>query len=101
MSEQQRPEAETDAFVFSPRKNGQAQSVSDELAAWMRTGWADTEMRDLEPIEQAEHTARRRAALSEAFPGEHRGVTEEGRTGEGLGPMDRPDRLLRQFLGNV
>ncbi|MET9781420.1 aminopeptidase P family protein [Nocardiopsis alba] len=70
MSEQQRPEAETDAFVFSPRKNGQAQSVSDELAAWMRTGWADTEMRDLEPIEQAEHTARRRAALSEAFPGE-------------------------------
>ncbi|MBR8743033.1 aminopeptidase P family protein [Nocardiopsis sp. MG754419] len=70
MSEQQRPEAETNAPVFSPRKNGQAQSVSDELAAWMSTGWADTEMRDLEPIEQAEHTARRRRTLSAAFPGE-------------------------------
>ncbi|WP_017602572.1 aminopeptidase P family protein [Nocardiopsis alkaliphila] len=70
MSEQQRPQAEMDAPEFSPRKNGQAQSVSDELAAWMRTGWADTEMRDLEPIEQAGHTARRRTALSEAFPGE-------------------------------
>ncbi|RKS08553.1 Xaa-Pro aminopeptidase [Nocardiopsis sp. Huas11] len=70
MSEQQRPEAETDAPVFSPRKNGQAQSVSDELAAWMSTGWADTERRDLEPIEQADHTARRRARISAAFPGE-------------------------------
>ncbi|WP_306370542.1 aminopeptidase P family protein [Nocardiopsis sp. CC223A] len=70
MSEQQRPGADTSTFVFTPRKNGQAQSVSDELAAWMTTGWADTERRDLEPIEQAEHTARRRAALSAAFPGE-------------------------------
>ena len=70
MSEQQRPQAETDAPVFSPRKNGQAQSVSDELAGWMRTGWADTEMRDLEPIEQAEHTARRRETLGAAFPGD-------------------------------
>ncbi|MCY9783968.1 aminopeptidase P family protein [Nocardiopsis sp. EMB25] len=70
MSDQQRPGVEQDGFVFTPRKNGQAQSVSDELAAWMSTGWADTERRDLEPIEQAEHTARRRAALSAAFPGE-------------------------------
>lgn len=70
MSEQQRPDAPADAPVFSPRKNGQAQSVSDELAAWMTTGWADTELRDLAPVEQAEHTARRRAALSAAFPGD-------------------------------
>ncbi|WP_435112266.1 aminopeptidase P family protein [Nocardiopsis synnemataformans] len=70
MSEQQRPQDETNAPVFSPRKNGQAQSVSDELAAWMSTGWADTERRDLEPVEQAGHTARRRAALSAAFPGD-------------------------------
>ncbi|MFV2197995.1 aminopeptidase P family protein [Nocardiopsis sp. LOL_012] len=69
MSEQQRPGAE-DAFVFTPRKNGQAQSVSDELAAWMRTGWADTDRRDLEPIEQAGHTARRRSAIGAAFPGD-------------------------------
>ncbi|OLT29644.1 Xaa-Pro aminopeptidase [Nocardiopsis sp. CNR-923] len=68
MSDQQCPEQ--DGFVFTPRKNGQAQSVSDELAAWMRTGWADTERRDLEPVEQAEHTARRRAAISAAFPGD-------------------------------
>ena len=70
MSEQQRRGAESDAFVFTPRKNGQSQSVSDELAAWMSSGWADTERRDLEPIEQAEHTARRRATLSAAFPGD-------------------------------
>ena len=70
MSEQQRPQDETNAPVFSPRKNGQAQTVSAELAAWMTTGWADTERRDLKPIEQAEHTARRRAAISAAFPGE-------------------------------
>ncbi|MFC4561800.1 aminopeptidase P family protein [Nocardiopsis mangrovi] len=69
-------QAETDhdgtgeAPVFRPRKNGQAQAVSDELAAWMRTGWADTEMRDLGPIEQAPYTAKRRAALSGRFPGE-------------------------------
>ncbi|WP_408648596.1 aminopeptidase P family protein [Streptomonospora mangrovi] len=56
--------------VFTPRKNGQAQNVSDELAAWMRTGWADTEIRDLEPLEQAAYTAKRRAALSARFPGE-------------------------------
>ncbi|MEV2275480.1 aminopeptidase P family protein [Nocardiopsis sp. NPDC049922] len=70
MSDQQRPGAEQDGFVFTPRKNGQAQSVSDELAAWMRTGWADTERRDLEPVAQAEHTARRRAAIGAAFPGD-------------------------------
>ncbi|MFC3996847.1 aminopeptidase P family protein [Nocardiopsis sediminis] len=69
-------QAETDhdgtgeAPVFRPRKNGQAQAVSEELAAWMRTGWADTEMRDLDPVEQAPYTAKRRAALSGRFPGE-------------------------------
>ena len=70
MSDQQRPGDRVGAFVFTPRKNGQSQSVSDELATWMSTGWADTELRDLDPIEQAPHTARRRAALSAAFPGE-------------------------------
>ncbi|MFP3992479.1 aminopeptidase P family protein [Streptomyces sp. E11-3] len=52
------------------RKNGLYPGVSDELAENMQSGWADTELRDLEPIEQAEHTARRRAALSARFPGE-------------------------------
>lgn len=52
------------------RKNGLYPEVSDELAALMKSGWADTELRDLQPIEQAPHAARRRAALSARFPGE-------------------------------
>ncbi|GAB3474928.1 aminopeptidase P family protein [Nocardiopsis coralliicola] len=64
------PSGAADAPAFHPRKNGQAQSVSDELAAFMRTGWADTELRGVEALPQAEHTARRRAALSALFPGE-------------------------------
>lgn len=52
------------------RKNGLYRGISDELAALMRTGWADTEQRDLKPTEQAPYAARRRAALSARFPGE-------------------------------
>jgi Xaa-Pro aminopeptidase len=52
------------------RKNGLYPAVSDELSELMRTGWADTERRDLEPIEQAAAAARRRATLSARFPGE-------------------------------
>ncbi|SEL52922.1 aminopeptidase P family protein [Streptacidiphilus jiangxiensis] len=52
------------------RKNGLYRGVSEELAAHMRQGWADTERLDLEPLPQAAHTARRRAALSARFPGE-------------------------------
>ncbi|WP_328307504.1 aminopeptidase P family protein [Streptomyces sp. NBC_00442] len=52
------------------RKNGLYGGVSAELAANMKEGWADTERRHLQPITQAPHTARRRAALSALFPGE-------------------------------
>ncbi|MGW6567027.1 aminopeptidase P family protein [Streptomyces sp. NPDC054975] len=52
------------------RKNGLYQDVSDELAENMKSGWADTELHDLQPIAQAAHTAARRAALSARFPGE-------------------------------
>lgn len=52
------------------RKNGLYPGVSDELAENMRSGWADTELRDLRPIAQAAHTAARRDALSARFPGE-------------------------------
>ncbi|PJN35893.1 Xaa-Pro aminopeptidase [Streptomyces sp. CB02959] len=52
------------------RKNGLYQGVSDELAENMKSGWSDTELRDLEPIPQAAETAARRAALSARFPGE-------------------------------
>ncbi|WP_376774025.1 aminopeptidase P family protein [Allostreptomyces psammosilenae] len=53
-----------------PRKNGLYRGVSDELAELMKTGWADTELRDLAPLEQAPYAAKRRAALSARFPGE-------------------------------
>ncbi|MDH6138115.1 Xaa-Pro aminopeptidase [Kitasatospora sp. GP30] len=52
------------------RKNGLYDGVSDELAESMKSGWADTELHDLQPVEQASYTAARRAALSAAFPGE-------------------------------
>ncbi|WP_107357976.1 aminopeptidase P family protein [Streptomyces agglomeratus] len=52
------------------RKNGLYGGVSTELAENMKQGWADTERRDLQPIAQAAHTARRRAALSAQFSGE-------------------------------
>lgn len=61
---------ETEEEPIKQRKNGLYPGVSDELAESMKSGWADTELRDLEPIEQAGHTADRRAALSARFPGE-------------------------------
>ena len=52
------------------RKNGLYDEVSDELAASMKTGWADTRLRGLTPVAQAPYTAERRARLSAAYPGE-------------------------------
>ncbi|MET7762431.1 aminopeptidase P family protein [Streptomyces sp. NPDC005393] len=62
------PEAEEQPI--KQRKNGLYPDVSAELADNMQSGWADTELHDLEPIAQAAHAARRRAALSARFPGE-------------------------------
>ncbi|MDI3402686.1 aminopeptidase P family protein [Streptomyces cavernicola] len=75
MAEQLTPENpenpdESEEQPIKQRKNGLYPGVSDELAANMQSGWADTELHDLQPIPQAEHTARRRAALSARFPGE-------------------------------
>ncbi|MEU8540062.1 aminopeptidase P family protein [Streptomyces sp. NPDC048717] len=56
--------------AIKQRKNGLYPGVSDELAENMQSGWADTELHDLTPIAQAEHTAARRAALSARFPGQ-------------------------------
>lgn len=63
------PETEEEKTV-KQRKNGLYPGVSDELAANMKSGWADTELHGLEPIAQAAYTAARRAALSARFPGE-------------------------------
>ncbi|WP_406178243.1 aminopeptidase P family protein [Streptomyces canus] len=63
------PETESEEPI-KKRKNGLYPGVSDELADSMKSGWADTELHDLEPIAQAAETAARRAALSARFPGE-------------------------------
>lgn len=63
-------ESEEPEEPIKKRKNGLYPGVSDELADSMKSGWADTELHDLQPVEQAEDTARRRAALSARFPGE-------------------------------
>jgi Xaa-Pro aminopeptidase len=52
------------------RKNGLYAGVSEDLDANMRSGWADTERHGLEPAEQSGYAAKRRKALSAAFPGE-------------------------------
>ncbi|MET9593347.1 aminopeptidase P family protein [Streptomyces sp. NPDC006516] len=72
MSEELIPETpeEAEAEPIKQRKNGLYPGISDELAENMKSGWADTELRGLEPIAQAAHTAARRAALSTRFPGE-------------------------------
>ncbi|RAJ31226.1 Xaa-Pro aminopeptidase [Kitasatospora sp. SolWspMP-SS2h] len=62
--------AEGEEEPVKSRKNGLYDGISDELAASMRTGWADTELRGLEPDVQAPYAAERRAKLSAAFPGE-------------------------------
>lgn len=64
------PEESTEEQAIKQRKNGLYPGVSDELAENMKSGWADTELRDLAPIAQADKTAARRAALSARFPGE-------------------------------
>ncbi|MEV4739415.1 aminopeptidase P family protein [Streptomyces sp. NPDC049555] len=71
VTEQPAPEnPEGDEQPIKQRKNGLYPAVSDELAANMTSGWADTELRDLQPVPQAAETARRRAELSARFPGE-------------------------------
>ncbi|MEV0602320.1 aminopeptidase P family protein [Streptomyces sp. NPDC050315] len=71
MADELTPETpDEDEQPIKQRKNGLYPGVSDELADNMKSGWADTELRDLEPIEQAANAAERRAALSRRFPGE-------------------------------
>ncbi|MFI5658057.1 aminopeptidase P family protein [Streptomyces sp. NPDC051684] len=70
MSEELNPEAAEAEEPIKQRKNGLYPGVSDELAENMKSGWADTELHDLQPIAQVAETATRRAALSARFPGE-------------------------------
>ncbi|MFC1410982.1 aminopeptidase P family protein [Streptacidiphilus sp. N1-12] len=61
---------EAEATPIKARKNGLYPALSDELAEVMKSGWADTERRDLAPAEQSAYAAKRRAALSARFPGD-------------------------------
>ena len=79
------------------RKNGLYQDPSEELQANMRTGWADTERRDLEPAEQSAYAAKRRKALSAAFPGE-RLVIPSGVLKTRSNDTDYPFRPLSDYV---
>ncbi|WP_408022768.1 aminopeptidase P family protein [Streptacidiphilus fuscans] len=63
-------DASTEEAPIKQRKNGLYPAISDELTAVMKSGWADTELRDLVPAEQSAYAAKRRAALSARFPGD-------------------------------
>ncbi|WP_399129843.1 aminopeptidase P family protein [Actinacidiphila sp. ITFR-21] len=67
---QDKPDAAQEDKPVKKRKNGLYPAVSEELAAVMKSGWADTERHGLDPIKQAPYAAARRAALSARFPGE-------------------------------
>jgi Xaa-Pro aminopeptidase len=63
-------ETAEDSEPIKGRKNGLYAEISDELERNMRSGWADTERDGLEPSAQSPYAAKRRKALSAAFPGE-------------------------------
>ncbi|SDM99182.1 Xaa-Pro aminopeptidase [Actinacidiphila guanduensis] len=79
------------------RKNGLYPAVSDELAAVMKSGWADTERRGLDPIPQADRTAARRAAVSARFPGE-RIVVPAGNLRTRSNDTDYPFRASTEYV---
>ncbi|WP_245594585.1 aminopeptidase P family protein [Actinospica robiniae] len=79
------------------RKNGLNSGVSDELAQSMRTGWADTDRGGLEPGPQAPYTAKRRKALSAAFPGE-RLVIPSGRLKTRSNDTEYPFRAACDYV---
>jgi Xaa-Pro aminopeptidase len=90
------PEEEQPKKTPKQRKNALYPSVSDELAENMRTGWADTELHDLQPITQGGHTAARRAALSARFPGE-RLVIPAGRLKTRSNDTEYPFRAATEY----
>jgi Xaa-Pro aminopeptidase len=91
------PEAQPADKPIKQRKNGLFPAVSDELAAVMKSGWADTELRGLAPIPQAAQAAARRAALSERFPGE-RIVVPAGNLRRRSNDSDYPFRAATEYV---
>lgn len=104
MAEESTPESvedidgiEGDDKPIKQRKNGLYPALSDELTAQMRSGWADTELRDLQPIPQAPYAAARRAALSTRFPGE-RLVVPAGNLRTRANDTDYPFRAASEYV---
>src|SRR5213592_1074504 len=54
----------------SQEKRSHDPQFPEKLLEFMRTGWRDSSLVDLTPLPQAPCHARRREALSHAFPGE-------------------------------
>ncbi|WP_431679527.1 aminopeptidase P family protein [Kitasatospora sp. KL5] len=89
--------AEEEDQPIKGRKNGLYGEVSDELAASMKSGWADTELRGLQPVAQAPYAAERRAKLSARFPGE-RLVVPAGRLRVRANDTDYPFRAASEYV---
>jgi Xaa-Pro aminopeptidase len=88
---------DTGGKPIKQRKNGLYPAVSEELAAVMKSGWADTELHGLQAIEQAGYTAARRAALSARFPGE-RIVVPAGNLRTRANDTDYPFRAATEYV---
>ncbi|MFI1826600.1 aminopeptidase P family protein [Streptomyces sp. NPDC020412] len=98
MAEELNPSTpEEEEQPVKPRKNGLYPDVSEELATNMASGWADTERHDLAPIPQATHTADRRAALSQRFPGE-RLVVPSGKLKTRSNDTEYPFRASTEYV---
>jgi len=79
------------------RKNGLNAWISEQLERNMRSGWADTEREGLEPSAQAPYAAKRRKALSAAFPGE-RLVIPSGTLKVRSNDTDYPFRASNEYV---
>ncbi|MFF3563918.1 aminopeptidase P family protein [Streptomyces sp. NPDC002574] len=97
MAEDRAPENPEGDEPIKQRKNGLYPAVSDELTEVMKSGWADTELRDLQPLEQAAYAAKRRAALSARFPGE-RLVVPAGNLRTRANDTDYPFRAATEYV---
>ena len=97
MAEDRAPETPEGDEPIKQRKNGLYPAVSDELTEVMKSGWADTELRDLQPLEQAAYAAKRRAALSARFPGE-RLVVPAGNLRTRANDTDYPFRAASEYV---
>ena len=94
---EQREQETVNLKPIKGRKNGLNAWISEELEQNMRSGWADTEREGLEPSAQAPYAAKRRKALSAAFPGE-RLVIPSGTLKVRSNDTDYPFRASNEYV---